>query len=168
MEVYKKALPPLQRKLEKACNKQKHVKTSKTIIMKLITLAAIICLLSNCSDSKKDAIRSFIDGTYVMSYANEYSQGRDTLRIAALSKEGNNYSITRSVTYQRIRNGKKLPKERKQEQWLCIYKEGDKVLYEVRKGKVISFVPEKDMLLVGTTQYQKTVDDYIRNFKLFK
>lgn len=136
--------------------------------MKLITLAFIVCLFSNCSDSKEDTDRTFIEGTFVSSNANEFTKGKDTLRIAALSKEGNNYCITRNVTYQRIRNGKKLPKERKQEQWVCIYKEDDKVLYEVRAGKVISFVPEKDILLVGTTQYQKIEDDYIRNFKLSK
>lgn len=131
------------------------------MIMKSITTAFMVfCLFSQCSEFKKDLVRPFIEGTYVFSYATEYSKGKDTLRIAALSKDGNNYRITRCVTYRRIRNGKTLSKERKQEQWLCIYKEEDKVLYEIRAGKVISFIPEKDILLVGNTQYQKIKEDY--------
>ncbi len=135
--------------------------------MKQIFMALMsIFFFSKCNDVQKDLVRAFIEGSYASSYSTAYSKGKDTLQITELSKTGNNYSITRSVSYQRIRNGKTLPKESKQEQWLCIYDADDKVLYETRTGKVISFIPEKDILLVGNKQYQKIKDDYLRNFKL--
>lgn len=135
--------------------------------MKQIFMALMsICLFPECNEVQKDSVRAFIEGSYVSAYATAYSKGKDTLQITELSKTGNNYSIICSVTYQRIRNGKNLPNESKQEQWVCIYDEDEKVLYATRTGKVISFIPEKDILLVGNKQYQKIKDDYLRNFKL--
>ncbi len=135
--------------------------------MKFITTALIIIFLfSKCQEIEKDPVKLFIEGTYVSSYATRYSKGNDTLEIGALSKDGNNYHINRYVTYQRIRNGKLLAKESKQEQWLCIYKAIDRILYETKAGKIISFIPEGDKLLVGNTQYRKIGDQYVRKFKL--
>jgi hypothetical protein len=132
--------------------------------MKIATAALIIFCFSQCSGFKNDPVKSTIQGIYVSCYGNEFSKGKDTLLITALSSEGNNYRIYRSVTYQRIKNGVLLGKERRQEQWSCIYKESDKVLYEVTKGKIISFIPERDLLLVGNTEYLKTGNSH----KVFK
>ena len=134
--------------------------------MKFIATALIItCLFSKCQEFEKDHIRPFIEGTYVSSYATRYSKGNDTLEISALSKDGNNYHVNRYVTYQRIMSGKLLAKESKQEQWLCIYKATDRILYETKAGKIISFIPEEDKLMVGNTPYRKIGDQFVRKLK---
>jgi hypothetical protein len=124
--------------------------------MKQLLVGAIcLCLLSKCNEQRIDSIKSFIPGTYIMPYANEYSKGNDTLIIKALNKYGSNYQVERNTAYQRIRSGKELTRESKHEQWVCIYDSKDKVLNETRTGKVISFLPEKKTLLIGSNEYKK-------------
>jgi len=63
-------------------------------------------------------------------------------------------------------NHKTLPIERKKEVWTCIFKEDEKVLYEMTKGKIISFIPEKDALRIGSAEYEKLSNSQLFNLKL--
>jgi hypothetical protein len=123
--------------------------------MKQLFSISIITLLSGCGLGSRDKIKSFIPGTYVSSYQQEYSKGQDTLVFTSISDEGNSYLITRLTSYKRIINGKEQPVGRKKEQMTGIYNEQDKVIYEGRKGKTFSFSPERNIVLSGTSEYRK-------------
>ena len=66
----------------------------------------LMLLLFGCGQSAS------IAGTYVSRESGEYSLSRDTLVIAAASG-GDNYSVIRRSAFQKVRNGKLQPEERK-------------------------------------------------------
>jgi hypothetical protein len=111
-----------------------------------------IAIIAGCS---RDKIKTFIPGTYVTSYEQEYSKGQDTLVFTPVSNEGNSYLITRKTSYKRTINGKVRPEEHKKEQMTGIYNEQEKVLYESVKGKTFSFSPERKLVFSGSQEYKK-------------
>ena len=121
---------------------------SFSIVISFLSLLA-------CSSSKTDEVESFIPGTYVRFSDHEMRKEYDTLSIEVLSEAGNNYKLLRSSTFQRKMDGRSFPWEHTEEEWTAIYDPQRKVLNETTKGKLISFIPEKNILLVGTTEYKK-------------
>lgn len=118
----------------------------------LLVVTTLMCIACNTRQNVQD----FMAGIYIRHIQNEYSEGYDTLRVSKAGGDADVYIIVRSVTYQRIINGEIKPAEHKTEKWLAVYDEKNKVLLEQKKGKIISFVPEKNQLLVGSNVYQKT------------
>ena len=118
-------------------------------------VSGMLLLLLACESSKSDEIRIFIPGTYTRFSDHEMRKEYDTIKIKVISETGNNYSMIRSSSFQRKLDGKEFPWEYTKEEWTAVYDENSRVLNETRKGKIISFVPEKSILLVGTTEYKK-------------
>lgn len=118
----------------------------------IILIVATAILLSACTTDK---VRSFIPGTYINNASGEYSTVYDTLVIRQSETESNNYIIHRSTGFRRINNGKPAKPEYETEKWAAIYNETSKVLNETRKGKVITFYPETNRLMVGKREYRK-------------
>jgi hypothetical protein len=123
--------------------------------MKTITTLFSLFFFAACSAPEEDTVRDFIPGTYVRFFDHELRREYDTLRIEAISERGNNYRLLKSMSFQQKLDGQAMPWRRKEEEWAAIWDEKTKVLHETRKGKVISFAPEKGLLFVGTTQYKK-------------
>ena len=121
---------------------------------KHLFMISVLTLLFACN-SKDDEVRSFIPGTYARFSDHEMRKEYDTLKIEVISEAGNNYRLVRSSSFQRRLDGQTFPWEYTKEEWTGIYDETKRVLNETRKGKVISFVPEKNILMVGTTEYKK-------------
>ncbi len=109
--------------------------------------------LCACSDNTRGSMQDFIPGTYVREVSNEMSIGKDTLQISFVS--GLSYRIIHSGEYQRIQDGKLLPREHKIEKWMASYDEKEVVLNEAKRGRVLSFDPSKRLLYVGSSPYQK-------------
>lgn len=120
-----------------------------------MVLVVGLFILIACNTKEKDKIETFIPGVYVCAINNEFSKGDDTLFITLISNEGNSYRIVRHTSFQRLINGKKLPIQRKSEVWTAIYNHEDKLLFETKNGKVLSFNPDKDLLFVGSNMYRK-------------
>ncbi|RNL54620.1 hypothetical protein D7004_07475 [Pedobacter jejuensis] len=108
-------------------------------------------ILAACNSEK--STRSFITGTYVSQSEGEYSIASDTLVIEA--SESNNYIIHRKTGFKRITEGKQGKLEYETEEWNALYDEGTNALTETKKGKVITFYPEANKLLVGKREYRK-------------
>ena len=120
-----------------------------------LLISGILILLLACEPGKGDEIREFIPGTYARFSDHEMRKEYDTIRISMISGTGNNYSLIRSSSFQRKLDRKEFPWEFTKEEWTAVYDENKRVLNETGKGKLISFVPEKSILLVGTTEYKK-------------
>ena len=100
-----------------------------------------------------DKVKDFIPGTYVNSTGGEFSIASDTLVLEQI--EGNNYVVHRRTGYHIISEGKVGPREYETEEWTCVYDESKKTLLETRKGKIISFFPDRKALQVGKRVYDK-------------
>lgn len=121
--------------------------------MKAFKFLLGLCLGFALAGCTGDKVRDFMPGTYVNSAGGEFSIASDTLKIALV--EGNNYVIHRSTGYNLITDGKVGPREREAEVWTCAYSTATKTLTELKKGKIISFFPEKEALSVGRRVYKK-------------
>jgi hypothetical protein len=119
---------------------------------------AFIAVLFSCSNQKEkqtEKITSFIPGTYVRAFEGEYSVGHDTLVIAQPDVANNLYTIQHNSSYQKIREKQLQPIEYKSENWTAIFDERTNVLLEQKKGKQITFLPGKNELMLGTSQFKK-------------
>jgi len=126
--------------------------------LKFISIVATVILLS-CSGSQSEKatqkVKSYIQGTYTRVFEGEYSKGNDTLIIDQPDKNNNYYTIKHNSSYQKIRNKQLLPVEYKTEDWIAIFNEQTNVLEEQKKGKLISFLPDENALLLGSSKFEK-------------
>lgn len=106
--------------------------------------------LAGCSGDK---VRDFMPGTYVNSAGGEFSIASDTLKVELI--EGNSYQVLRSTGYNLISEGKVGNREHATELWSCTYSPATRTLTELKKGKLISFFPEKGALATGRRVYKK-------------
>ena len=117
-------------------------------------IRTMIVFTSSCNlVSSNEATSTFIPGIYVREISNEYSIGRDTLAISHFN--ASTYAIVHYSTYQRIEEGQLLPKERKVEKWVALYDKKAALLKEGKRGRLLSFQPQNNRLLVGSSPYQK-------------
>ncbi|WP_316795336.1 hypothetical protein [Pedobacter agri] len=121
--------------------------------MKAVKTLLGLCLCFALTGWQRDKVRDFMPGTYVNSAGGEFSIASDTLKVELV--EGNNYQVLRSTGYNLISGGKVGPRERESEVWTCAYSQATKNLTELKKGKIISFFPEKEALAVGQRLYEK-------------
>jgi hypothetical protein len=118
--------------------------------LKIILLLAVALLAIACNPTRENSIT----GAYVMSFKNEYSIATDTILIEVYNAQARTYRVTRRDGYHRIREGKILPKEYKQEHWLATYDENRMVLQENELGKQIYIKSDARSLDYGST-YEK-------------
>jgi hypothetical protein len=129
----------------------------KTTIYSIIWLALLFIGCANQADEVLD----FIPGTYAHAFTDSLNEttntvGIDTLEIKkATGGESDRYEIQRRMKFRRTVDGQVKPDEYKTENWKGIYDKDKKVIQEISKGKVISFVPEKNILLVNSVEYKK-------------
>jgi hypothetical protein len=123
---------------------------------KFIILFLLVGCLSACGTrSTDDTVRQFIPGKYVRKIENEFSVANDTLYISVLSKQGNSYRIEKRTSFHRLAQSARVAPSAKSESWTAVYNESEKVLRETVKGKVLAFLPERNAMLLGTSEYQK-------------
>lgn len=89
-----------------------------------------------------------------MSFKNEYSIATDTLVIQVYSLAAGTYRVERRDGYHRIREGRILPKEFKQEQWMATFDKDKLVLQESAFGRQIFIKGDGRSLEYGGT-YRK-------------
>ncbi len=116
-----------------------------------ILIALIITFLYSCSPTFK---KTDISGTYVTQFKNEFSITSDTLVVAS-EENSQTYNIERRTGFNKIRDGKTLPKEFKVAKWVSSYDIEKQLLQETELGKQISVLSEKQSLKLGDSEYQK-------------
>jgi len=117
---------------------------------KMLMCCFLCSILYGCVSENEN---NFIPGTYVRTVINEFSVGRDTLVIGAVNP--NTYTIIHKGSYRQIKEGKLLPYKSISENWTATYDERKQILMEAKRGKIISFDPSKNILLVGGSPYKK-------------
>ena len=126
--------------------------------LKFLSTAVTVILIScggSQSNNATEKVKSYMQGTYVRAFEGEYSKGNDTLVINQPDENNNYYTIKHNSSYQKIRNKQLLPLEYKTEDWIAIFNEQTNVLEEQKKGKLISFLPDENALLLGSSKFEK-------------
>lgn len=122
------------------------MKTIKIMLLLGIALLVIACNNNTTSNS--------FTGVYVMSFKNEYSNANDTIIIKPYNLTANTYQVERRDGFHRIREGKVLPKEFKQERWIATFNEEKQALQETEFGKQVYINQKAGTLSFGAT-YRK-------------
>ncbi|MGC4233240.1 MAG: hypothetical protein QM594_09710 [Niabella sp.] len=125
----------------------------QTLKMCPLYLSFLVSYMMSCNRISNDRVMSFIPGVYERRISNEYSKGSD--RLIVKHQHGNVYMIEKRSAIVRIRDGVDQPVKYDTATWTGIYDSRDQVIYEQRKGKVISFKPNENKLLVGASVYRK-------------
>ncbi|NOW95853.1 hypothetical protein [Mucilaginibacter sp. SG564] len=120
-----------------------------------ITRFTMLCgmsFLAACQGGTAEA-QSFIDGMYLNHARGIYAIADDTLIFThTLDKY---YIITRHTGYQRIRDGKLLPKMHKLERVEGDFDRQSNLLRETTAGRVFRFDPDKGILILKQAVYRK-------------
>lgn len=126
--------------------------------VKFLSLAFILVLCS-CNETQTnnatEKLKSFIQGTYIRAFEGEYSMGSDTLVIRLPDQNNNYYIIQHKISYQQIKDKKLLPVVYKVENWIGIFNENTNVMEEQTRGKRLSFMPDENALLLGSSKFKK-------------
>lgn len=113
------------------------------------------CLGIAACDIATNKVKDFIPGSYVSSAQSEFSIANDTLVISADPEAVNIYTITRKTGYRLLVNGKPTALHHKVKRYTATYNKDSGLLTVLQTGKVIRFVPDKQMLINGNSQYRK-------------
>ncbi|WP_374950076.1 hypothetical protein [Mucilaginibacter sp.] len=101
---------------------------------KLMLLILIGCSLIFIACHKTE---NSVSGVYVMHFKNEFSIATDTIIITAYNLAASTFQVERRDGYHRIREGKILAKEFKQEHWMATFDKEKQRLSESEFGKQI-------------------------------
>ncbi|WP_431199607.1 hypothetical protein ACQ86K_01065 [Mucilaginibacter sp. P19] len=112
--------------------------------------ACLSLIIAACNRLENKAIA----GVYVTSFRNEYSQTDDTLVINADNLEAHTYQIERRSGFNKLRNGKVLLREFKQQHWVATYRKENLVLEEGELGRKLYVKPDEHQVVMGQTVYQ--------------
>ncbi|MFA6245355.1 MAG: hypothetical protein WC615_00350 [Mucilaginibacter sp.] len=118
--------------------------------LKFIILISYLLLAVACNNRGENSIA----GVYVMSFKNDYSTATDTIIIEAYNIETKTFLVERRDGFHRIREGKILPKEYKQQHWIATFNEEKQALQETEIGKQIYINQAAGTLSFGAT-YRK-------------
>lgn len=114
----------------------------------LLALSALI--FNACQNSPSTAELS---GTYVNEASGEASIAHDTLVVEPAG--GNTFLLHRKTGFQVLNADKPGKLQYETEEWMATCDPATGVLTETRKGKPITFQPDKHTLTVGHRVYQR-------------
>lgn len=119
--------------------------------MKPMLILTIFFISCNSTGSN---IKEFIPGIYTQHLNGLYSKGEDTLIISKIDGV-NSYLIVHKTTFQRIHNNQLSAPEQTTENWSAVYNPRDKILYEQKWARMLSFIPDSNKMYVGGSPYNK-------------
>ena len=123
---------------------------------RIILWGLVVCAAASaCRDSTTKDSSTFLPGIYINQSENEFSRVVDTFIIRRVSMGGDSYMVTRRSSFQRVREGTKLPAEYQAEQWTAVYEAPVKILRATDKGKELRYEPAENRVYNGNAGYEK-------------
>ncbi|RFZ85098.1 hypothetical protein DYU05_05710 [Mucilaginibacter terrenus] len=119
-----------------------------------VILVLLTALLS--ASCTRNANTSKIEGAYISQAKGEYAVNDDTLEITSLHTDSKTYSIVLKTGFKKIRDGKTLAKQHKQEHWTASWDENKKTLIESELGRQIEIKSSTNELIWNNLVFKKT------------
>ena len=124
----------------------------KHLIISLLIVAFFIA----CNGLQgKDEIITFIPGTYIAYYENEFHKTHDTLIIQENTAAQNVFEITRRYYYTTVIDGRELTPTYKKEAMTALFDKEHNILTDQQHGSIISFDLANKTLKKGNREYKK-------------
>ena len=120
----------------------------------LFSIISVVLFIS-CGTHRSETVQNFIPGLYIKEIKQEFAIGMDTIFINLLDKQASSYKIIRKSNYQQMIDGKVLSPKQEVHNWIAYYDLNKNQLIEPNNERVFTFLPEKNMLLMGSSQFKK-------------
>lgn len=124
--------------------------------MKKIYYAIVVSLsfLVACNSEGEKAGAS-ITGVYVQKISNEFAKGDDSLIVNVLDKNAGTYSVQKNYGFMRYLDGEEKGRDYTTQKYTTVYDKEHKQLIDDFKGVIFTFMPDKNVLLMGSAEYKK-------------
>ena len=122
--------------------------------MKKVIIYCLVLLVSCKNNMETDNLV----GMYTAYHFNEFDKTNDTLIVKEANDGKGIYKISRKASYIRTFDGKHYPKKNISEIYFAKFKEEDKILEELRTGKIFIWNSTKQTLLDGNTEFIKIIN----------
>jgi len=109
-------------------------------------------LLHGSEQSKAPA---FLPGVYAFAAENEFCHIDDTLTIRCRQAGQDNYAVTRSSGFIRVRDGKRDVPEYSQHHWYAEYQSKKYWIVSVNEKDTIWYYPDTNRVSKGSFYYEK-------------
>ncbi|TXI87460.1 MAG: hypothetical protein E6Q36_07455 [Chryseobacterium sp.] len=124
--------------------------------MKALTILLFsAAILSSCSSPDSEKLQDFAPGIYIREINHEHAIGMDTLTVKPLDNVPNAFSIIKSSGLNPKLDGKELSREYRTEEFVTELRPELKQLYAKGQDETFTLVPEKNVLMMGSTEYKK-------------
>ena len=118
----------------------------------LVVLGGVVLLTRKATPEGNPA---FLPGIYICLAQNEFCQITDTLVIRHTRNTDDDYSVTRSTAFIRIRAGKRDPPEFQQKHWIGRYDVKQLQLVPVEEGDTVKYEPATNHVSNSHFYYEK-------------
>jgi hypothetical protein len=118
-----------------------------------LLILSIVLIFGGCKEYSNKKLKSFIPGTYVAKWNDEFANTCDTIIIVSQS-ENKDFQITQIMRSQFL-NKSKMPLY-KIHHWTASFDEVNKCLLITNNGRMLFYYPEKNELKSGTIIFKKT------------
>jgi len=132
---------------------KKKNKWGALIAVLLLGILAAMVLFTRKPAPRGDPV--FLPGIYICLAQNEFCQIRDTLVIRRTRNADDDYGVTRSTSFIRIRAGKRDPPEFQQQHWIGRYDTKRLLLVPVNEGDTVRYYPESNQVSKSNFYYEK-------------
>lgn len=120
-------------------------------------LLFLIIVFASCKIFSKNSDLDTIPGMYVRAINHEFATGSDTLVVALLDMQTGTFTIVKKSGFVQYLNGKPLGRQYKSEKYTVVYDELTGTLNDNHKMKTFTALPQKDLLLSGSTAYKRVI-----------
>ena len=132
-------------------------KKNWVILSSVIATAAVLILGSILWTHKKASEKApaFLPGVYACVAQNEFCRIEDTLVIRRSKIQEDNYTVTRTSSFIRIKEGRKEPPELQQQRWDAAYQATKCRLVSFNEADTVCYYPEKNRVSKAGFYYEK-------------
>jgi hypothetical protein len=117
---------------------------------------AFFVVATSCTSFFSDKVRSFIPGTYISHWENEFTTATDTIEIRSPQDAGSEtFRITRRTSSMQTIEGRKMQPNYKIAYWNGKYDNDTKTMFIINNGRILNFDAKKQEMNMGSVVYKK-------------
>ena len=121
----------------------------------LVIAGATALIMQLLRGKEQEKAPAFLPGVYAFAGENEFCRIDDTLTIRRRQAGEDNYAVTRSSGFIRVRNGKRDTPEYSQHQWYAEYQGKKYWIVSTNEKDTILYYPEVNRVSKACFYYEK-------------
>lgn len=125
------------------------------LVLLLLGVLAGAVLITRQKSTAPDRSPAFLPGVYTCLAQNEFCRIADTLVIRRTNNTDDDYIVTRTTSFVRMRSGKRDPPEYQQQHWIGHYDAARLWLMSARGNDTVRYYPKENRVSQSDFYYEK-------------